>query len=119
MSLALAADPCCIDKAELLPFKLHDFIDGIAGGAGDGRNDGAGGSGEGVEECGLAYVGTADDGDGGFIWLVIAMGAEEGMAVFVQSLCLIVCVGAIFAGYERSTFGDFILFGGKVFGFLR
>jgi hypothetical protein len=124
VSFALAADACRIYKAELLAFELDDFIDGVAGGAGDGGNDGARGSGKGVEERGFAYVRTADDGDGGFIRLVVAVGAEEGAAVFVECRLVIACVGGVvwmggvFAGEERAAFVDFILFGDGVFGLL-
>ena len=38
--LALAADAGCIDKPELVALKLDHFIDRIAGGAGNGRNNG-------------------------------------------------------------------------------
>ena len=46
---------------------LDDFVDGVAGGARDGGDDGAVGGGEGVQERGFADVGVADDGDFGFL----------------------------------------------------
>ena len=45
-----------------------DFVDGIAGGAGDGRDDGAGFSDELIQERGLADVGMSDDGNLDLVW---------------------------------------------------
>ena len=79
--LALAADARGVNKAELAALELDDLIDRIAGGAGDGRDDGAGGAGEGVEERGFADVGPADDGDRGFVLLEFAVRAVDGLDV--------------------------------------
>jgi hypothetical protein len=57
--------------------QTHHFVHRIAGGAGDGRDDGAAGAGERVEQRGFAHVGAADDGDLGFVLLELAVGAVE------------------------------------------
>ena len=75
--LALAANAGRIDEAKLRALELDHFVHGIAGGPGDGRDNGAGGSGESVEQRGLADVGTADDGDGGLVLLEFTVGAME------------------------------------------
>ena len=79
MRLALAPDSGSVNEAELCTLKLDDFVHRIASGSGDGRDDGAGGAGEGVEQRGLAHVGAANDGDGGFVLLELAVAAVEGL----------------------------------------
>ena len=85
VGLALAADAGGVDKAQLLALELDDLVDRVAGGAGDGRDDGAGGSGEGVEQRGFADVGAADDGDRGFVLLELAVGAVQRTASSASS----------------------------------
>ncbi len=63
LGLALAADSGGVDEAVGLAVALDQFIDGIARGSGDGRDDGAAGSGQRVQQRRLADVGAADDGD--------------------------------------------------------
>ena len=41
MRLAFAANAGGVDEAEAASVVLDDFVDGVAGGAGDGRDDGA------------------------------------------------------------------------------
>ena len=73
--LPLRRMPAVSTKRKRAPSNSTSFIDGVAGGAGDGGDDGAVSAGEGVEEGGFADVGAADDGDGGFNLLVFAVGA--------------------------------------------
>ena len=61
--LPLAADAGGIDEGELDAVAGDGLVDGVARGAGDGRDDGALLSGESVEEGRFAHVRTADDGD--------------------------------------------------------
>jgi len=74
--LALATDSSGVDETEVVRAASDDFVDCVAGGAGDGRDDGARAAGEGVEQRRLADVGTADDGDLGFVLDKCAVGAE-------------------------------------------
>ena len=79
--LAFAADAGGVDEAEAASVVLDDFVDRVAGGAGDGRDDGAVGGGEAVQQRGLADVGVADDGDFGFVgfgvgWSSVVVGAS-------------------------------------------
>ena len=81
VGLALAADAGGVNKAELAALEFDDLVDRVAGGAGDGRDDGAGGAGEGIEQRGFADVGPADDGDRGFVLLELAVGSVDGLDV--------------------------------------
>jgi len=74
--LALATDAGRVDEAEVVRAAGDDLVDCVASGAGDGRDDGARRAGEGVEQGGLADVGTADDGDLGLVLDECAVGAE-------------------------------------------
>ena len=76
LGLALATDSGRVDETEVVRAAGDDLVDGVAGGAGDGRDNGARRAGEGVEQGGLAYVGTADDGDPGFVLDECAVGTE-------------------------------------------
>jgi hypothetical protein len=75
VGFAFAADSGGVDEAESVAFEFDGFVNGIAGGSGDGRDDGAGGAGEGIEQGGFADVGAADDGYGGFVLFEFAVGA--------------------------------------------
>ncbi len=75
LGLALAPDAGGIDEAEEVALALDDLVDGVARGAGDVRNDGAVGAGQGVQQGGLADVGAADDGDLGLARLILAVRA--------------------------------------------
>ncbi len=66
VGLAFAANAGGINKAEALTIALDDFIHGIAGGAGNRRDDGTARAGKPVQQRGLADIGMADDGDFGF-----------------------------------------------------
>ena len=48
---ALAADACRVDKAQLAALELHHFVDRVARGSRDRRNDGARGAGERIEQA--------------------------------------------------------------------
>ncbi len=61
--LPLRRMPAVSTKTYSVPLQLDGFIDRIAGGAGDGGDDGALLAGEGVQESRFADVGAADDGD--------------------------------------------------------
>jgi len=74
--LALATDSGGVDETEVVRAAGDDLVHSVAGGAGDGRDDGARAAGEGVEQGGLADVGTADDGDAGLVLDECAVGAE-------------------------------------------
>ena len=113
VGLALAADAGRIDKAELAALELHNLIDCVAGGAGDGRDNGARGSGERIQQGGLAHVGPADDGDRGFMLLKLAVGAMERLRVG----CVVFDVATHGTRLKRSAFGDLVFFGLGVFGF--
>ena len=67
MSLALAANAGGIDKAKAAAIAFNDFVDRIARGAGNRRDDGAIRSSQAIQQRGLAYIGMADDCDLGFI----------------------------------------------------
>ena len=54
--------PAVSTKTYSAPSRVDRFVHGVAGGAGDGRNDGALLPGEGVEQGRFAHVGAADDG---------------------------------------------------------
>ena len=60
--LALAADAGRVDEHVVHAVARDGFVHGVAGGPGDGGNDGALLAGEGVEQRGFAHVGPADDG---------------------------------------------------------
>jgi hypothetical protein len=75
--LALAADAGGVDEAEVVAGAGDDFVDSIPSCTGYRTDDGAVGSGEGVEQGGFADVGAADDGDAGFVGFEGAVGAEE------------------------------------------
>ena len=66
--------PAVSTKRNWCAVVLDDFVDGVAGGAGDGRDDGARGAGERVQQRGFADVGAADDGDRGFALFELAVG---------------------------------------------
>ncbi len=66
VGLAFAANAGGVDEAEGLSVTFDDFVDRVAGGAGDGGDDSARGAGQVIQERGFAYVGVADDGDFGF-----------------------------------------------------
>ena len=76
LGLALATDSGRVDETEVVRAAGDDLVDGVAGGAGDGRDDGARRAGEGVEQRRFADVGTADDGDLGFVLDECAVGTE-------------------------------------------
>jgi len=76
LGLALATDSGRVDETEVVRAAGDDLVHSIAGGAGDGRDDGARGAGEGVEQGGFADVGTANDGDLGLVLDEGAVGAE-------------------------------------------
>ena len=87
MGLALAANAGRIHKAELAAFEFDDLVHGVAGGAGDGRDDGSGCARERVQQRGLAHVGPADDGHRGFVLLELAVGAVQRTQLLVRCLC--------------------------------
>src|ERR1035437_7495337 len=63
LGLALATDAGGVYETEVVMGAGYYFVYCIPSGAGDRGDDGAFGAGEGVEQGGFAYVGTADDGD--------------------------------------------------------
>ena len=65
-----------VDETEVVTGAGDDLIHSVAGGAGDGRDDGARAAGEGVEQRRFADVGTTDDGDPGLVLDECAVGAE-------------------------------------------
>src|ERR1700683_999411 len=67
MSLAFAANSGGVDEAEAASIVLNNFVDCIARGAGNGRNNGGVGSREAIQQRRLPDVGMADDGDFGFV----------------------------------------------------
>src|ERR1700722_606806 len=71
MRFAFAANAGGVDEAEAASVVLEDFVDGVARGAGYGRDDGAVGRGERVQQRGLADVGVTDDGDFGFVGRIV------------------------------------------------
>src|ERR1019366_7219357 len=77
LGLALAADAGGVDEAEVVAGAGDDLVYSIPSCTGYRADDGAGGSGEGVEQGGFADVGAADDGDAGFVGLQGAVGAEQ------------------------------------------
>ena len=68
LGLAFAAYAGRVDEHILHAVADHPFVHRVAGGSGDGRNDGALLAGERVEQRRFAHVGAADDGhfDAGF-----------------------------------------------------
>ena len=84
VGLALAADAGGVDETEVVVVAGDDFVDGVAGCSGDGADDGAVGAGEGVEQGGFADVGTANDGDVGFVWIRRSRGSGDGGGVRVR-----------------------------------
>ena len=76
LGLALATDTGGVDETEVVRAAGDDFVDCVAGGAGDGRYDGARAASKCVEQRGFADVGTANDGDLGFVLDECAVGAE-------------------------------------------
>ncbi len=61
--------PAVSIKRKRLSVALDDFVDRIARGARDGRDDRAIRAGEKVQQSGFAHVGMSDDGDLGFVGL--------------------------------------------------
>ena len=105
---ALAADAGSIDEAELVALEVDDLVDGVTRGSGDGRDDGAAGAGERVEQRGFADVGAADDGDGGFALLEFAVGANFFLVVF---LVLLLVLDGFSRWNERAAFFGLALVG--------
>src|ERR1039458_6145884 len=87
LGLALAADAGGVDETEVVAGAGDDFIYSIPSCTGYRTDDGAVGAGEGVEQGGLADVGTADDGDFGFVGFEGAVGAEETGTIGVVVSC--------------------------------
>ena len=87
LGLALATDAGSIDETEVVRAAGDDLVDCVAGGAGDGRDNGACAAGEGVEQGGFADVGTADDGDLGLVLDECAVGAEKTGRLSVDVSC--------------------------------
>ena len=108
---ALASDAGGIDEAEEVALALDDLVDGVAGGAGDGRNDGPFGIGKGVEQGGFADVGAADDGDLGFARFVLTV-----RALLADRLLYSVWIGVVEIFLEWLELGWF-KFVFKRFGF--
>ena len=88
--LALATDSGGVDETEVVRAASDDLVYGVAGGAGDGRDNGARAAGEGVEKRGFADVGAADDGDLGLVLDECAVGAETAGRVGWK-LCVVSC----------------------------
>ena len=63
LGLALATDSGSVDEAIGLAIALHQFINRIARGSRDRRDNGATSSGERIQQRGLADIRTADDRD--------------------------------------------------------
>ena len=124
MGLALAANAGRIHKAELAAFEFDDLVHGVAGGAGDGRDDGSGCARERVQQRGLAHVGPADDGHRGFVLLELAVGAVQRTQLLVRCLCrdifrfrgVEIRGGLGFLGGRQARGGD-AFFGREIEGF--
>ncbi len=75
IDLAALADAGGIDQGDRYIFKGHAGVDGVAGGARDGADDGALLAQQAVEQAGFAGIGLADDGNldrvffFSFLWL--------------------------------------------------
>ena len=112
MGLALAADAGGVDEAQALAFVLDDFVDGVARGACNGRNDGPRSSGKRIEQRRFADVGTADDRDRSLMLFKFAMGAMEWAVIgrwriYQRSLGVFRALQIFFVA-EFAEIGDFV-----------
>src|SRR4029077_6954167 len=62
MSLALTANPGCVDEAKVAAIVFDDFIDRVARSAGNRRDNRAVGRCQAIQQSGFPYIRMADDG---------------------------------------------------------
>ncbi len=81
--LPASSDACGVDDAQRFALVLEHLIDRIAGGPGDGRDNGPGRAGERIQQGRFADIRAADDGDACLPLLELAVRAVQLRRVFV------------------------------------